>query len=245
MRRRFQSHRFRRRLLWGVGLAGTTAVVVGSIVIGNTAGGSSEEATRAGPPVVDRAPKTFRLTTAQRSQFLAASVRFVNSAVTRKNVDVAYDLVSPSLRQGLTRKQWHTGNIPVVPFPAVSLVTWQVDWSYSNDIGIDLALMARKRSDTVGKTFTIELKRYGQRWLVESWTPKGVSGPGNVRSISREVASTPPPRARLGAGWLLVPAAVFSLLLLLPLGLGVRSWRAGRRAIRAYEAERNAPRPFL
>jgi hypothetical protein len=219
-----------------------TAIVVGiAILIGDT-GTTPSEHLSASPPVVYVEPAKRPLGSAERQRLLDMSLRFVATAVTRSNVDVAYDLASPNLRQGLTRRQWHTGNIPVVPFPAVSLVAWQVDWSYKNDVAFDLALRANKRSDTVGKTFTIELKRYGKQWFVEQWTPNGISGPTNVRSIKRELDNTPPPVAKLGVGWLLVPAALFSLLLLIPLGIALRSWHVGRRAVRAYEAETRAHR---
>ena len=32
------------------------------------------------------------------------------------------------------RKQWLTGAIPVVPFPAVGVAEWHLDWSYADDV---------------------------------------------------------------------------------------------------------------
>jgi len=238
LRRRFRSHRFRRRALWiGSVTCVALAAVGGAIVIGNT-GTPAPERLSNRPAVVYHEPKSVPLSRTARAHLLSESLRFVASAVTRHDVDAAYDLTSRHLRQGLTRTQWHSGNIPVIPFPAVSLAAWGVDWSYSDDVALDLALRADNRSDIVGKTFTIELKRYGKRWLVENWTPNGISGPGNVKSLKRQAEAATPPAARLGAEWLLVPVAIFSLLLLLPLGFAARSWRDGRRAMRAYEAER-------
>jgi hypothetical protein len=229
-------------VLWLASLAIVATIVVGGAVLIGDTGTPPSEHLSGSPPVVYRAPATRPLRSTERQRLLAMSLRFVSSAVTRKNVDLAYDLASPNLRQGLTRTQWHTGNIPVVPFPSVSLLSWQLDWSYKDDVAFDLALRAERRSDTVGKTFTIELKRYGKQWFVEQWTPNGISGPGNVRSIKKALASVPPTRAPLGAAWLLVPIAIFSLLLLLPLGLALRSWRVGRRAVRAYEAQARGQR---
>ncbi len=241
MRRRLQSHRFRRRLLWGsVVAASALAVVGGSIVIGNT--GHRDEAPLLDEPArVYREPEAMTLTRAHRRELLEASLRFVRSAVTREHVDASYDMASPSLKQGMTRREWDTGNIPVIPFPAVGLVGWRVDYAYRNDVALDLSLVADKKSDTVGKTFTIELRRYGKRWLVEAWVPNGVSGPNNVRSIHNKPLAKQ--RRSLGAAWLLVPLTVFAVVLLLPITLAVRHWRQGRRAVRAYEAELRGGRP--
>jgi hypothetical protein len=190
------------------------------------------------PAAAYESPPTVGLSKATQRQVLAASLQFVATAVTRKDVDAAYDLVTPQFRQQLDRRQWHTGNIPVIPFPAAELLTWHISYSYANDVGLDLALIAEKGSDTVGKTFTIELKRHGNRWLVDYWAPHGVSGPGNTISLRKAVAEVEPARGRLGARWLLVPLAIFATALALPVAIGLRSWRAGRRALRAYEAER-------
>lgn len=237
MGRRLESHRFRRRLAWGGVVVGVGAAIAGIALLTGTK--SLQEA-----PVTDAPPSTYRepqnvvLTPALRRRFLATSIKFVQTAVTRENVDDAYNLVSPSLRTGFDRRRWHTGNIPVIPFPAAGLLSWDVAYSYTDDVALNLALVADKGSDTVGKTFMIELKRYGNRWLVESWVPIGVSGPGNVISLNKAVASTPEPKARLSAAWLLVPLGIFGLGLSVPIVLGVRGWRAGRRAVRAYEADR-------
>lgn len=236
MRRRLQSPRFRRRLAWGsVFVAATSAIVTGSILIGNT-GRRTDTPVTGGPAWVYREPQVLRLTPAVRRELLSRSLAFVQTAVTRKDVDRAYDMASPVLRQGMSRRAWHTGNIPVVPFPATGLVQWNVAYSYTNDVALDLSLLAPRNSDTVGKTFRIELRRYGKHWLVEAWVPQGISSANNVVSLHDQLANQPEPKAPLGAAWLLVPLGVLGLALFVPVGLGVRSWRAGRRAIRDYEA---------
>jgi hypothetical protein len=236
MGRRLQSPRFRKRLLWGsLFVAVTSAVVGGSIVIGNT-GRRIDTPVTGGPAWTYREPVVLRMTPALRREFLSRSLAFVQTAVTRKDVDKAYDMAGPSIRQGMSRQEWHTGNIPVVPFPAVGLLEWNVAYSYTDDVALDLALVAPRRSDTVGKTFRIELKRFGKHWLVEAWVPQGISSTNNVRSLHKELASQPEPKAPLGAAWLLAPLGVLGLALLVPVGLGIRSWRVGRRAMREYEA---------
>jgi hypothetical protein len=50
---------------------------------------------------------------------LAAAARvahaFIATAVVRRQTSRSFDLVTPEFRQGLTRRQWAGGNIPVVP----------------------------------------------------------------------------------------------------------------------------------
>jgi hypothetical protein len=108
---------------------------------------------------------------------------------------------------------------------------------------LDIALVAKAGSDTVGKTFRIELQRatHSAPWRVVSWLPNGISGAGNVKSIAKKesmVAAAETSGPRLGTWWLAFPGALLSLALLLPVLITVRSWRAGRRAEREYLAER-------
>jgi hypothetical protein len=42
-------------------------------------------------------------------------------------------------------------------------------------------------------------------------------------------------KAQLSPRWLLVPAAVFALIVLVPIGLGIAHLRRSRRAWRAYQ----------
>ena len=158
-----------------------------------------------------------------------ASRTFVAAAVARRHLDVAYDMVGPELRSGLTRAQWTRGANPVVPFPAVGIADVGFAYSYPNDVALDLALVAKPGSDTIGKTFRIEFRRprAAAPWRVVAWLPAGVSGASNVRSIARSEAEaariekeTGPP---LAAWWLAFPAGLLSCVLVLPVYLAVRS----------------------
>ena len=91
----------------------------------------------------------------------------------------------------------------------------------------------------MAKSFRIELqrRRAGAPWKVVAWLPLGLSGPGNVKSIRerlRAAPPAPPEPAMLAAWWLAFPAALLSLVLVLPALLWLRAWRAGRKAERAY-----------
>ena len=192
------------------------------------------------PPQVDTLPASAELSKADALAVLRTSRAFVTAAVARRHLDRAYDMVGPELRGGLTRAQWTHGGNPVVPFPAVGIADVSLAYSYRDDAALDLALVAPPGSDTIGKTFRIELRRAGPTapWRVVAWLPFGISTGDNVRSIAkreaRAAAAAEEEGPPLAAWWLAFPAALLSCVLVLPVYLGVRSWRASRRAERDY-----------
>jgi hypothetical protein len=238
---RFASPRFRRRLVWSsVAVAALAGTVVAAVLIGDT-GRPEPERFSAGTPKVVHSPKLAHLTPRERVGLLNTSLLFVRTAVMREDLSRAYDLTGPQLRQGLSRKQWLRGNIPVVPFQAVGIAAWNVAYSYVNDVAFNLSLVAKPGTGSVvGKTFTIELSRANPHahWLVTSWSPVGVSGPGNDVGIREAISSVPEPKAALSMWWLALPLALLAMIVVIPTGIGVRHWIAGRRSERAYLAER-------
>lgn len=105
--------------------------------------------------------------------------RFVLTAVARKNLAEAYDLVGPNLRGGLTRKEWLTGNIPVIPYPIQSLrlAPFKIDESHKSDALIEVALLPKQGVGVKSQIFYLTLKKMGtagkKRWVVDGWVPKG------------------------------------------------------------------------
>jgi hypothetical protein len=236
MRRRLSSYRFRRRLAWTGGLTAVAAAVVGaSIWIGNT--GKSTETPFTDKPVwVYHEPRLHHLTQRERLELLATSSHFVRTAVARRHLDEAWMLLGPEMQAGQTRKSWNTGTNNVVPFPVSGIAAWNLLYSYDDDVAFDLALVAQPGHDLVGKTFTIELKRYpqrGNRWLVAAWVPRGVTTAGQSKSAAAE-PPPPPPRAPLSAKWLVVPGSILALILLTPLAVILRSLVESRRAAKRY-----------
>ena len=236
MRGRLSSPRFRRRLYWGVGTATIAgAVTAGAVAIGNT-GHSNETPLIDKPAWVYREPATVRLTAADRRELFATATRFIKTAVARKHLDSAWELLGPEMRAGQTRKSWDTGFNNVIPFPAVGIATWDILYAYRNDVAIDLGVVGDKHSDWAGKTFTIELKRYRgheHNWLVASWVPKGIGGAGQVKSI----AALPPPKpptAPLSATWLLLPFSIVGMLIVALTAWAIRGAVKQRRAARRY-----------
>jgi hypothetical protein len=239
VKRRLASPRFRRRLLW---LGGSTSVVAALVYVGihfaNTGESHATPVDRTKKAWVYTAPAHMRLTKQVRLELFDTSSRFVRSAVARKQLHAAWDMLGPEMKAGQTRKSWDTGFNNVVPFKADGIEAWDILYAYENDVALDLSLVSGKRdaANWAGKTFTLELKRDARshKWLVAAWVPKGIGGGGTL-SPNRRVGPPPPPMAaHLSARWLFFPA-VFLGGLLVVLGVaGLRSVLRSRRASRRY-----------
>lgn len=118
-------------------------------------------------------PKTVPLSPEART----VAVKFIRTAVARENLDEAWKISGPQIRAGTTYKQWLTGDIAVVPYPAdaVDQVPIKVDWSYANTAGLSIALLPTSGSSEKPQVFLMELKRLGtgadRRWVVDAWVP--------------------------------------------------------------------------
>ena len=239
MKARLSSHRFRRRLAWTGGATAIVALAVGAAIhVGNT-GEKFDTPLSNKKAWVYTEPKLHRLTSRERLALFATSSDFIRTAVARRNLDRAWDLLAPELQSGQTRRSWRSGSNNVVPFPARGIAAWNVLYSYDDDVALDVMLVAKPGGDIVGKSFTIELKRYpqrGNRWLVASWVPKGITTARQSRAAAA-VPPPPPPRAPLGSVWLLVPLSVLALILVVPLVVLVRTARQHRRAAKQYARE--------
>lgn len=106
--------------------------------------------------------------------------KFIETAVLRKNLDTAYSLVNQDIKGGQTKKQWNTGNIAVVGYPAGNAKTagFQVINSYKTQMKLLVDLVAAKGSGSNIRPhlpFWIGLVRAGNkpngRWLVNYWVP--------------------------------------------------------------------------
>jgi hypothetical protein len=249
----FASPRRRRRLLWAVAVLGVLGGALAlALVFPNTgddsgAGSPAGKAEAPPEPPEEPEPATVQLTPAARAAALKTAGDFIKTAVLRQRVDASWQLTAPSLRAGYTRKQWRTGDIPVVPYPVRSLASarWRVNHSYRDDVGLDVLLLPKRGSGLRPATFAIDLRAVGsarrKHWLVESWTPVGVPPP-SLSPGQRRAAQAAGPEP-LGAVWLLVPVAGLLLLLLIPCTVLLKGWRANRRAERAYRERLQLPEP--
>lgn len=71
---------------------------------------------------------------------------FLETAVVRKNLAASYPLVNSEIKGGQTKKQWVTGNIAVIPYPAENAKTtgFNVLWSYKTQLMMVVDLVARR-----------------------------------------------------------------------------------------------------
>jgi len=102
--------------------------------------------------------------------------KFILTAVQRKNLGAAWSIVGPGIRQDLTRKEWMTGNIPVIPFlKPIKLTSLKVDLSSKNYALLELLIVPVKGR---GEIYDMELRKIGTgdkaHWVVDSWVPRAV-----------------------------------------------------------------------
>jgi hypothetical protein len=234
---RLQSPRFRRRLFWGLGSLAVLAVIaIGAILVGNT-GRSNQTPIFDRPAQFYREPPKAKLTQADRRDLFKAASQFIKTAVARKHLDSAWNMLGPEMKAGQTRKSWDTGNNNVIPFPAIGIANWQVLYAYRDDVALDLGVVGDPHSDWAGKTFTIEFKRYKaqpQNWLVAAWVPKGIGGAGQIKSVASAPVA-PPTVATVSAKWLLAPLGFLASLLLALSVWGIRNLVKQRRAAKRYK----------
>ena len=127
------------------------------------------------PKTVPPEPEAKKLVT----QFLNTAVdRDGSMAVARKKLDAAWKISSPNVRGGLTKREWLTGNIPVVPYDVSSVerAPVRLDWSYPNEASFAVMLLPKgNKSAEKPQTFFITVKKFGKganaRWMVDYFAP--------------------------------------------------------------------------
>jgi hypothetical protein len=202
---------------------------------------SAEPVQRVPPPL-----KAATLTGADNESVRRVAALFIDTAVLRRRIDDSWEITTPRLRQGLTRKEWDSGNIPVTPFDAeaVAEIKYDLDWSGSDLVYLNVAIVPKPRSNVDGQAFDIGLQRQGEasdhKWLVDYWVPTGtgvaVAGP-RARAAAREALRQP--SSRISPAWIFAPVGLFvGLLFGLPVAIFGRQRLRSRRALREYRRER-------
>lgn len=244
--RALSSPRKRRRAGWllasAVLVCAVAALVIKFPSPSNEASGPSSARGWAPPEQPDPVTPTART----RREGLSVAARFVETAVARKRVADSWDLVVPSMKTGYTRATWARGDIPVVPYP-VGGARWRLDYSFGDSMGLQVALFPKPGVKIPATVFNLDLRAIGKgtnrRWLVEGFTP------GPVGTVPTGAPTSPlgfanlgqrPGNSRLSGSWLLVPFGLISLIILVPLGLGINHWYRGSRAERDYARSRAA-----
>jgi hypothetical protein len=188
------------------------------------------------------AQAAYRLKPAERRAINATLDRFVASAVQRHDLAAAYDLVTPAMRTGISRRAWAHGTTNVMAYPArgTRFHGWTVDLAQPRYVMLDLILQPRRGAHVGPMIFTLELRRTHGRWLVASFIPSasfaGAERTGSMHAFADygPLASTNPKPKHVNRLFLIGPALVVLLIVALPVGIVLRSWRRNRRAEREF-----------
>src|SRR4051812_17534534 len=161
----FQSPRFQRRLLIVSALVLLAGVIAFAAVrIGNRSEPAQVDRQGVGVTDVSKVPKSIKLEPGARQ----AAGEFILTAVARKNLERAYALAGPQIKQGQSLQEWLTGNIAVVPYPVDDLnkATIKIDYSYANEAALEVALLPKQGTDVKPLIFYMDLIKRNGKWLV-------------------------------------------------------------------------------
>ncbi|HEY7148092.1 MAG TPA: hypothetical protein VH420_01480 [Gaiellaceae bacterium] len=230
-----RSYRWRRRLLWlGAALVLLCGVVVAVLEVPNRSPkvqGPSNE-----PAPILKTPKPVRLTHHDEVVALRVGSEFISTAVARKDVDRSWNLVAPEFRSEVSRAQWDRGRLPVSPY-SVRKTTWKFDYADSQGAGWTVTLYPAKGAHEPPQDFQIGLHPLGsgkrRHWVVDYWqaAPTSASALSSASSGSSSGSGTPASgKAKESEAWLLLPLALLSLIVLIPLGVAGVNYYRGNRA---------------
>jgi hypothetical protein len=106
------------------------------------------------------------------------AVEFVDTAVARKHLDRAWAIAAPELKQDMTRDEWRTGTIPVVPYPVdEAIARLKVVSSFTDTAQIQVRFLPRTGTKTKAASFRLGLRKVDGAWLVSSWLPSAAIVP--------------------------------------------------------------------
>jgi hypothetical protein len=234
------SYRWRRRLLWLGAVAVTSGAITAVALTWTNTAPPEAQVSNIPVKISNSEPKPIHLTRKQEGLALGVAARFIHTAVARKNIDSSWGLVSRQYRQGFTRKQWDTGNIPAPPYPEGN-ARWALDYSDEKGVGFQIALFPPKGSTYKPQVFLIYLHRIGpsnKRWVVDQWEPAPFSRPQSpssgsgsaIESVLPQNPGAAPGKSRESRIWLLIPVGILSLVLVIPVVVLTTNWYRGRRA---------------
>jgi hypothetical protein len=153
-----------------------------------------------GPYVSDafyREPKHAPFTADKRLAVSAVLAKFISGAVSKHDLAGTWDLAGPELRQGMTREDWLSGQLPLVPFAASKRGqgSWSVvNYSYANKVGLELLMFPEHRSGEVATVETDVVRGQDGRWRVNYWMITKLHGPGSAGAAdSASAMSEGPP----------------------------------------------------
>ncbi|MGZ8694835.1 MAG: hypothetical protein ACXWYS_05290 [Gaiellaceae bacterium] len=182
------SRKFQRWFPWVAGIvlvAGVVAALV--LIVPNTAGTTDKEAAPAPNSPPAQIADKLKLHKKVPSEARRVAGRFILTAVARKNLDQAWPLAGPDVRQGMSYKEWLSGNIAVAPFFGdIKRAPMSVDYATKDEALLQVLLIpVKKGKDYKPGVFYLRLNKVGQgnktHWVVNEFTQRvGVPIPARV-----------------------------------------------------------------
>ena len=148
--------------------------------------------------------KNVPFTANQRQQVHRVLKQFIATAVVRHDVSRAWNIAGPTLKEGVSRKEWDKGALPVIPYPALergwgnwSFVQYSYEESKKHTVGLEVFLSPKPNSGWSAMTADVEVVHEPKgRWLVDYWMPKKFHGPPAVVHTAKVKTSAQKLRAR-------------------------------------------------
>jgi hypothetical protein len=199
--------------------------------------------------VAPAAAKEPSLSAADRAAINATLDVFVNHAVKRKDIAQSYDVVTPTMRGGMTRAQWAKGSLPVYPYPAAGrqFHKWTIQYRTKDEVAIELILAptARYKKKLGQFLFHVYLQPRKGKWLVDSFMPGATFAPEGKapvvqaaadfqaspggQSYNRKSAARQHMPVQVSADFIWIPFAALGLLLGGLAVWGITQWFRARR----------------
>jgi hypothetical protein len=210
-------------------------------------------------------PTRSPFTAAEKEAVHPVLADFIRNAVARDSggdVAKAWDVAGPDLREGLSRREWDRGDIPVVPYPASNhgLGEWSyVKYSYTDTVGLEVFVFPQPGSGYSAMTADAEVyKDKNGKWYVNYWLPEKFHGPPALTAAQKKAEqkaakaaaaaaakkpkgtrvaapATPNPDAARARGlWWAVPIGIVSLIIFGPIVAMLVIWLRNKREQRRF-----------
>ena len=120
---------------------------------------------------------TVKATPKEKAAAISTLSRFVRSAVIRRDLASSWLLATAHMREGTTRTEWLSGNLPVVPYPAGGFRTvgFTLTYQYEGILGFDALLLqntTKAGQNAVQEVYACELHKIRGSWLVDECYPR-------------------------------------------------------------------------
>lgn len=238
--------------MWLGGLVVAAAVAVGVILAIPSPRKENVNPTGAEGPAQTIPQTNLPLKPSDRHAIDAVLAKFIPAAVGRGNADQAWALAGPGLKAASTLAEWKKGNSPVPSYPVRerTFTGWPTKDVERNLVVLSLLVHPLAGSKLGDYTFSVTAVKQRSQWLINQIYTIAINNP--VRGSQHEVgpldfgapgagSNSSSTKPRLGSSWLLPIVGILSLVIVIPLSLGivvfVRSRRRRRKLVSSGQSE--------